>query len=176
MVISARYPQEGDMSAIRRTLAGALAALLLNVSACGFLIYPERQGLRTHRVDATVVLLDAVGLLLYIVPGVVAFAVDFATGCIYLPEHHEGVFSQRESAPTGWVEVARVAPYADDAAIAMALQRYLRGPAARHDHNGDLPAGEKSGVIRWLDRADALAAIHSGGTVVAAAERRTGAG
>ena len=31
------------------------------------------------------VLLDGLGLLLFFIPGVVAFAVDFATGAIYLP-------------------------------------------------------------------------------------------
>jgi hypothetical protein len=31
------------------------------------------------------VALDGVGLLLFLVPGVIAFAVDFATGAIYLP-------------------------------------------------------------------------------------------
>lgn len=32
-----------------------------------------------------IAVLDGVGLLLFLVPGIVAFAVDFSTGCIYLP-------------------------------------------------------------------------------------------
>lgn len=160
------------LSVIRRTLAAGLALVMLNVSACGFLIYPERQGLRTHRVDGTVALLDAVGLLFYVVPGVVAFAVDFATGCIYLPEDHQGVFSQREpapgEAPAGWVPVARVAPGADDATIAAALRQYLQSREPTADRPGGLPADQKQGVIRWLDRADALAAVRSGGRIITA--------
>ena len=30
-------------------------------------------------------MLDGIGLLLFIIPGVIAFAVDFSTGAIYLP-------------------------------------------------------------------------------------------
>ena len=38
------------------------------------------------RIDPTVAILDGIGLLLFIIPGLVAFAVDFHTGAIYLPE------------------------------------------------------------------------------------------
>ena len=34
--------------------------------------------------------LDAVGLLLFFLPGVIAFAVDFSTGAIYLPPPNIG--------------------------------------------------------------------------------------
>ncbi|MCY1453949.1 hypothetical protein D9M71_709760 [compost metagenome] len=30
--------------------------------------------------------LDAIGILFYVIPGLIAFGVDFATGAIYLPE------------------------------------------------------------------------------------------
>ena len=33
------------------------------------------------------VILDAVGLLFFLIPGIIAFAVDFGNGCIYLPAH-----------------------------------------------------------------------------------------
>jgi len=109
-----------------------LTAAMLHTAGCGYLIYPERQGLRGDRVDGTVVVLDAIGLLFFVLPGVVAFAVDFSTGCIYLPEGSGGSFSANQpkpdaNAPQGWVEVARVAPYADEAVIAAALQQHLRG-------------------------------------------------
>ena len=52
---------------------------------CGYILYPERRGQRGGQLDAAIVVLDAVGLLLFIVPGVVAFAVDFSSGTIYLP-------------------------------------------------------------------------------------------
>ncbi len=59
--------------------------LIIQMSACGILLYPERQGQKRGTIDAGVAVLDAVGLLFFIVPGVIAFAVDFATGAIYLP-------------------------------------------------------------------------------------------
>jgi len=59
--------------------------LMIQMSACGILLYPERQGQKRGTIDAGVAVLDAVGLLFFIVPGVIAFAVDFATGAIYLP-------------------------------------------------------------------------------------------
>ncbi len=110
---------------VKRWCGLALVVSMLNTAACGYLIYPERQGLRGDRVDGTVVALDAIGLLL-ILPGIIAFAVDFSTGCIYLPEDAQGSFSANEPAPNGWKPVARVAPFADEKTIAAALQNYLR--------------------------------------------------
>jgi hypothetical protein len=40
--------------------------------------------------DWSVFALDAVGLLLFFIPGVIAFAVDFSTGAIYLPPNEYG--------------------------------------------------------------------------------------
>ncbi len=59
--------------------------LIVQMSACGILLYPERQGQKRGTIDAGVAVLDAVGLLFFIVPGLIAFAVDFSTGAIYLP-------------------------------------------------------------------------------------------
>jgi len=63
-------------------------ALMLCTSSCGTILYPERRGQAAGRLDAGVAVLDGIGLLLFIVPGVIAFAVDFATGAIYLPAGH----------------------------------------------------------------------------------------
>jgi hypothetical protein len=67
--------------------AGKWLTILLacQLASCGTLLYPERRGQPAGRLDAGVVVLDGVGLLLFLVPGVIAFAVDFATGTIYLP-------------------------------------------------------------------------------------------
>ncbi len=43
------------------------------------------KGQRGGRIDGGVAVLDGIGLLLFIIPGVIAFAVDFSTGAIYLP-------------------------------------------------------------------------------------------
>ena len=58
---------------------------LLQMVACGTIIYPERRGQQSGRIDAGIAVLDGLGLLLFIIPGVIAFAVDFSTGAIYLP-------------------------------------------------------------------------------------------
>lgn len=54
---------------------------------CGTLFYSERCG-RPHggRIDWKVAALDGLGLILFFIPGVIAFVVDFSTGAIYLPE------------------------------------------------------------------------------------------
>jgi hypothetical protein len=67
---------------IAGTLTIGLAFLL---ASCGTLLYPERRGQPAGRLDVGVVVLDGVGLLVFLVPGVIAFIVDFATGAIYLP-------------------------------------------------------------------------------------------
>ncbi len=61
------------------------AILILQTISCGTLIYPERRGQTTGRLDIGIVLLDAAGLLVFIIPGIVAFGIDFTTGAIYLP-------------------------------------------------------------------------------------------
>jgi hypothetical protein len=61
------------------------AVLTLQLVGCGTLMYPERRGQREGRIDAGVAILDGLGLLFGIIPGVIAFAVDFSNGTIYLP-------------------------------------------------------------------------------------------
>ncbi len=64
-------------------VAGASVTVL---SGCGTLMHPERRGqYPTGRLDWRIVAADGLCLLLFFVPGVVAFAVDFYTGAIYLP-------------------------------------------------------------------------------------------
>lgn len=72
--------------AVRATLRAVLAgAILIQTAGCGTLIYPERRGQTSGRIDAGVAILDGVGLLLFIIPGLIAYAIDFSTGAIYLP-------------------------------------------------------------------------------------------
>lgn len=69
-----------------RVIGGVLVATLLTqLTACGTLFFPDRRGQIEGRVDPVVAALDAVGILFYVIPGLIAFAVDFATGAIYLP-------------------------------------------------------------------------------------------
>ena len=55
-------------------------------SGCGTIMYPERRGQPAGLVDWKVVGLDTLGLMFFFVPGVIAFAVDFNNGTIYLPQ------------------------------------------------------------------------------------------
>jgi hypothetical protein len=59
--------------------------LTIQLTGCGTLLYPERRGQKGGHVDVGVALLDGIGLLLFIIPGVIAFAVDFSNGTIYIP-------------------------------------------------------------------------------------------
>src|SRR4051794_27702769 len=63
---------------------GAASSLAL-VAGCGTILYPERRYRPHGDVDLKVVAMDTLGLLLFFIPGVIAFAVDFTTGAIYLP-------------------------------------------------------------------------------------------
>ena len=59
--------------------------LIVQLSGCGTILYPDRRGQRGGRIDAGVAVMDGIGLLLFVIPGIIAFAVDFSTGAIYLP-------------------------------------------------------------------------------------------
>lgn len=59
--------------------------LAIQLAGCGTIMYPQRRGQQGGKIDAGVAVLDGVGLLLFIIPGVIAFAVDFSDGAIYLP-------------------------------------------------------------------------------------------
>ncbi|MFH7587329.1 MULTISPECIES: hypothetical protein [Oceanimonas] len=70
----------------KKTMVLALAGILTTqLAACGTIFYPERKGQRSGRIDPVVAIADGVGLLFFLVPGVIAFAVDFSNGTIYLP-------------------------------------------------------------------------------------------
>jgi len=61
------------------------AIFTMQLVGCGTLMYPERKGQKDGRIDAGVAILDGVGLLLFVIPGIIAFVVDFNNGTIYLP-------------------------------------------------------------------------------------------
>ncbi|KRW62760.1 hypothetical protein [Pseudomonas sp. TTU2014-080ASC] len=71
-----------------RVVGGFLVATLVTqLTACGTLFYPDRRGQIDGKVDPLIVGLNAVGILFYVIPGLIAFGVDFATGAIYLPDN-----------------------------------------------------------------------------------------
>ena len=80
---------------VRPVRAVVVAALVIQLTACGTLLYPERHGFRGQRVDSTVLIMDGALLLFFVVPGLVAFAIDFHTGALYVPESGGRVSSLR---------------------------------------------------------------------------------
>ena len=69
---------------ITTSLMAATASLL---SSCGTFIYPTRVNQKEHGgLDPAIVILDGIGLFFFIIPGLIAFAVDFGTDAIYFPE------------------------------------------------------------------------------------------
>ncbi len=69
----------------RLTVFTLIAVLLLQLAACGTILYPERRGQRSGTVDIGVAVLDGIGVVLFVIPGLIAYAIDFSTGAIYLP-------------------------------------------------------------------------------------------
>jgi hypothetical protein len=82
--------KEGTMGErLQRFFNSIITALLVfQLTGCGTILYPERRGQMAGHLDAGIVVLDAIGLLFFIIPGVIAFAVDFSNGTIYLPARH----------------------------------------------------------------------------------------
>ena len=61
------------------------AVLIVQLAGCGTIMYPERKGQKSGKIDSGVAILDGIGLLFFLIPGIIAFAVDFNNGTIYLP-------------------------------------------------------------------------------------------
>ncbi len=72
---------------LRLVQSVTLAAFITTSNSCGLLLYPERQGQAHGKIDLSVLFLDGLGTLLWVVPGVTAFVVDFNQGTIYLPDN-----------------------------------------------------------------------------------------
>ncbi len=65
---------------------GSLGLLVCGTSGCGTFLHADRRGqVHANQIDWKIVALNSLGLMLFFVPGVIAFAVDFYTGAIYLP-------------------------------------------------------------------------------------------
>ncbi|MCC5882989.1 MAG: hypothetical protein JJU25_10185 [Halomonas sp.] len=70
----------------RRALTGLVLGLSITaLVGCGTVFHPERKGQMSGRIDPAVAIANGVGLLFFILPGVIAYAVDFSNGTIYLP-------------------------------------------------------------------------------------------
>ncbi len=96
-----------DARAMRRFLTALLAGLLvLQLTACGTILYPDRYGNRGGRIDPSVLIFDGVLLLFFVVPGLVAFCVDAYTGALYMPDGKGNV--TRIDLPPGQFDAATI--------------------------------------------------------------------
>ncbi|MBI1246841.1 hypothetical protein GC197_03225 [bacterium] len=85
------------------TASTCVVPLACGLSGCGTILHGDRVGQpHTHQLDWKVAALDGLGMLLFFVPGVVAFCVDFYTGAIYIPydEYQTPQYSPVPSLPT----------------------------------------------------------------------------
>jgi hypothetical protein len=133
-----------------RALVGA--ALILQATACGTILHPERRGQRGGRIDAGIAVLDAVGLLFFIIPGVIAFAVDFTNGTIYLPGGGKGGLGRNEPLRI------RFDPRADPQGTVERIVRERTGATVRLDRDAR---------VRELNSADELPALFANGVPAA---------
>jgi hypothetical protein len=81
------------MRSTKNTFAAIILPILTvtitgNLVSCGTIMYPERNGQKAGQIDPLVAVLDGVGLLFFLLPGVIAFAVDFNNHSIYLSHAH----------------------------------------------------------------------------------------
>ena len=81
-----------------------LICLLTAFSSCAFFLYPERRGNSAGRVDAPILVADCALLIFFFVPGVIALAVDFASGAIYVAAGQ----SHSESSGKQWASVNEI--------------------------------------------------------------------
>lgn len=111
-----------------------LVVAAYSTTGCGTVLHPERRH-RSHsgQIDWKIAAMNGLGLVLFFVPGVIAFAVDFYTGAIYLPAGHassgqgtlqpggRALAAQATAATSGPTD--RVAPFGPDRSPQVAWQR-----------------------------------------------------
>jgi hypothetical protein len=101
---------------IQKTVSFLVCMLFFVQVGCGTILYPERRGQQTptldrlERVDPLVVVLDGILLFAFLVPGVVAFGVDFSTGAIYLPAGQANFLKSKSAGNPEDVHVVQIDP------------------------------------------------------------------
>lgn len=100
----------------------AVGWAVATLAGCGTLMYPERRGQpRTGDIDWTVAGMDAIGLVLFFIPGVIAFAIDYHNGTLFLPEGNASTGGERTLRT-----VKLSGPHPSRSEIAIALSRETR--------------------------------------------------
>jgi hypothetical protein len=131
-----RYRQEERSLPMRfRLLKRTVCAVAIasQLSGCGYIIYPERVGQKGGLIDPAVAILDGAGLLFFIIPGLISFAVDFSYGTIYLPPGQRGPYPPHDARLDGWQKIAVAPAQLDEAGIEAVLRAQLHREVSLHD-------------------------------------------
>ncbi len=133
------------------------AVFLLELASCGTLLYPERRGQKSGQIDVAVILMDGIGLFFFIIPGVLAFAVDFSTGAIYLPPG-QGKSRKASSDPADGMRVVRMNPDKMDHDTIVRYVEAYTGHRVRLDDEAliTIKAEEDASIARELARLGAF--------------------
>lgn len=106
-----------------------LVVTAYSTTGCGTVLHPERRN-RPHsgQIDWKIAAMNGLGLVLFFVPGVIAFAVDFYTGAIYLPAGHADSGQGRGEPQERWAATESGAPIVapTDPAAGLASNRSSR--------------------------------------------------
>ncbi len=129
-----------------RPLAALLTITLsAQLCACGTLFYPERRGQISGQIDPAIAAMNAIGVLFFVIPGLIAFAVDFSTGAIYMPGSRYSLAPERLQPALqadGQVDLARLqAILAEELQLSLALDH-----PALQVHQGELPQLARFGL------------------------------
>ena len=96
----------------KTVIALCSTGLILQLTACGTILHPERKGQKSGQIDPAIAVFNGIGLLFFLIPGVIAFAVDFSNGTIYLPDGRHSSLSDEELlqiAPQGKLDEQKLA-------------------------------------------------------------------
>ncbi|WP_444885437.1 hypothetical protein [Microbulbifer sp. PSTR4-B] len=145
----------------RGIVFSGLLTVVINMSACGYFLYPERKGQSGGRVDPAVLILDGAALLFGIIPGIVAFAVDITNGTIYLPPGSSSVIDRHVSSLDGG-EVRQVIDEEGQAWLEMPIETFTSEEKTLQSLGKTLSDVTESQIdasdIVWLEDSAALRA------------------
>ncbi|QFT55505.1 hypothetical protein [Microbulbifer sp. THAF38] len=145
----------------RGIVFSGLLTVVINMSACGYFLYPERKGQSGGRVDPAILILDGAALLFGIIPGVVAFAVDITNGTIYLPPGSSSVIDRHVSSLDGG-EVRQVTDVEGQAWVEMPIETFTSEEKTLQSLGQTLSDVTESQIdasdIVWLEDSAALRA------------------
>jgi len=111
---------------MRKIISSLLAlTLVTQISSCGYVFHPDRRGqTNSDKVDWAIVGLDAIGLVFFIVPGLIAYAVDVYSGTIYLKKTATGYSAASIEGDWSNAEIIKLDPKKiSDASVVQAIKQ-----------------------------------------------------